>query len=130
MHAAGDINHVNLPTHLGDEPLIIAVDALFLPAYVSRQSRGGPISQNMARWCHHVPKEQRKYRQKIQKIYNHLRSDLIHDGATEEMLNMKIQSNRDLADLENVLHCADMLETFFLCAWNGMVVNGSKHDTE
>jgi hypothetical protein len=65
----------------------------------------------------------------IQKIYGTLRNDLMHDGATEEMLNRKIQNNRDLADLENVLHCANMLETFFLCAWNSMVVKSRKHDT-
>jgi hypothetical protein len=116
--------------HLEDRliKLMIAADALFASTDVSR-GRGGTISQNMARWCHHIPEEQRKYRQKIQKIYGTLRNDLMHDGATEEILNMKIQNNRDLADLENVLHSADMLETFFLCAWNGMVVESRKRDT-
>lgn len=105
--------------------LIIAVDALFAPAVKSRDSRSVTISQNMAKWCHNIPAEQREYRRMIQKIYSNLRNDLMHDGATEEILNRKIQNNRDLADLENVLRCADMLETFFLCAWNGMVVNSS-----
>jgi len=115
--------------HLEDRliKLMIAVDALFAPTDVSR-GRGATISQNMAKWCHNIPAEQREYRRMIQKIYGHLRNDLMHDGATEEILNRKIQNNRDLTDLENVLHCADMLETFFLCAWNGMVVNSSNHD--
>lgn len=115
--------------HLEDRliKLMIAVDALFVSGTVSR-NRGEMISRNMARWCHDIPAEQREYRRMIKKIYDHLRNDLMHDGATEEILNRKIQSNRDLADLENVLHCADMLETFFLCAWNGMVVNSSNRN--
>lgn len=116
--------------HLEDRliKLLVAADALFASTKVSR-GRVGTIGQNMAKWCHHVPVEQRKYRQKIQKIYNALRNDLMHDGATEEILNRKIQNNRDLADLENVLLCTDMLETFFLCAWNGMVVRRKDSET-
>ena len=84
----------------------------------------------MAKWCNPLPEEQRRFRQQIEKIYKHLRNDLIHDGATVEILNRKIQDNKDLADLENVSHCADMFETCFLCAWNGMVVRrtGGKND--
>ena len=116
--------------HLEDRliKLMIAADALFASTDVSR-GRGGTISQNMARWCNHVPEEQREYRRMIQKIYGNLRNDLMHDGATEEILNGKIQSNGDLADLVNALHCANMLETFFLCAWNGTVVKGRNHST-
>jgi len=109
--------------------LMIAADALFASTDVSR-GRAGTISQNMARWCHPVPEEQRKFRHMIQKIYGNLRNDLMHDGATAEILNRKIQNNRELSDLENVFHCADMLETFFLCAWNGMVVEDGNLGTD
>ncbi len=116
--------------HLEDRliKLMIAADALFVSTKVN-WNRGAVIGQNMARWCHKTPDEQEKYEELISKIYRALRNDLMHDGATEEILNRKIQSNGDLADLENVLHCADMFETFFLCAWNGMVVGSCKSDT-
>ncbi|MEI7671151.1 MAG: hypothetical protein WCK00_03470 [Deltaproteobacteria bacterium] len=117
--------------HLEDRliKLMIAADALFVSTDASR-GRGTKIGQNMAKWCHNIPEEQREYRRMIQKIYGTLRNDLMHDGATEEMLNRKIQNDRDLADLENVLHCANILETFFLCAWNSMVVKSRKCETE
>lgn len=102
---------------------MIAMDALFAPKNIDR-GRGQSISHNMARWCHNVPEEQRRYRKTIHKIYDNLRNDLIHDGATEDILNLKIQNNQDLRDLNNVFFCADMLETCFLCAWNGMIVKG------
>ncbi len=109
--------------HLEDRliKLMIAADALFVEAKVVR-GRGAVIGKNMAQWCHHLPEEQRKYRNQIEKIYKNLRNDLMHDGATAEILNSKIQDNKDLADLENVAYCADMFETCFFCAWNGMVV--------
>lgn len=102
--------------------LMIAGDALFVPGKVNH-GRGILMGQNMAKWYHNLP-EQRKYRKFIQKVYKNLRHDLIHDGATVEILNRKIQSDKCLADLQNVLYCADMFETCFLCAWNGMVVKG------
>ncbi|MBP7906182.1 MAG: hypothetical protein KA099_12760 [Alphaproteobacteria bacterium] len=117
--------------HLEDRliKLMIATDVLFVETGASR-GRGAAIGQNMAKWCNPLPEEQRRFRQQIEKIYKHLRNDLIHDGATVEILNRKIQDNKDLADLENVSHCADMFETCFLCAWNGMVVRrtGGKND--
>jgi len=110
---------------------MIASDALFVEAGASR-GRGALIGKNMAQWCHHLPDEQRKYRNQIEKIYKNLRNDLMHDGATSEILNRKIRDNKGLADLANVAYCADMLETCFLCAWNGMVVGRTdgKDDTE
>lgn len=101
--------------------LMIAADVLFVQKERGR-GRSALIGKNMAIWCHNLPNEQREYRKQINKIYDTLRNDLIHDGATVEILNKKIQNNRDLADLQNVLYCADMFETCFLCAWNGMVV--------
>lgn len=109
--------------HLEDRliKLMIAADALFVDTEKSR-GRGVVIGKNMAKWCHHLPEEQRKYRKQIEKIYKNLRNDLMHDGATAGILNRKIQNNKDLADMENVDYCADLFETCFLCAWNGMVV--------
>lgn len=110
--------------HLEDRliKLIIAADALFVEAEASRRGRAVVIGKNMAKWCHYLPEQQRMFRQRIEKIYKNLRNDLMHDGATAEILNSKIQNNKDLTDLENVDYCADMFETCFLCAWNGMVV--------
>lgn len=112
--------------HLEDRliKLMIAADALFVAAGTSR-GRGAVIGQNMAQWCNPLPGEQRKFRQEIEKIYKHLRNDLMHDGATVEILNDKIQNDKDLADLINVPFCTDMFETCFLAAWNGMVVSGT-----
>lgn len=99
--------------------LFIALETLCLGGNSSR-GKGQKLGLICSKALNKDINEQRKWRNFIEKLYNQIRNNLMHDGIDIDKLSTILKNEFDFQDVDS---CANMIEIIFRGTWNYFVVN-------